>query len=73
MTIYSGDEDCGDEITAECDVLIGSLDRCPDCDGRGWVETHICVDARHCEHLGPACPRRETCMGCLGRGLTNGS
>ncbi len=46
---------------------------CPDCDGRGWVETHICMDSRHCDHMGPACPRRETCMGCLGRGVTNGS
>lgn len=46
---------------------------CPDCDGRGWVETHICRDEKECARLGPSCPRREACFGCLGSGVKHGA
>ncbi len=46
---------------------------CLDCDGRGWVETHICRDEKECARLGPSCPRREACFGCLGSGVKHGA
>lgn len=53
---------------------------CPHCDGTGEILLHdLCESEEHCEQInqiaariyrdgGPACPRKWTCVACMGTG-----
>ncbi len=69
MTLYSGDEDCGDEITSpDCELLDDAPlppGACPDCDGTGRVAVHTCDPYKPCRCRGLVV---QACAACLATG-----